>query len=350
MNGRHHDYPMYVAMPRDLKLLRSVMVSLFAIMSANAGPTDPDRIAAIPTLQRVKIFENKALSFDFTGPRGPRIPRLLAIAEALDGPVATQPVFYYIFATLQGANDPDFPLRWGCADGVVFCTMKYPAIHEPTGPTLQRFPIDAIVVKPDDGCSPFDSTKLGNRYTSPSDGGPPPHYVGCGPVAMALQGRHRWKGERGGGDPVKQVFLDIRALDDTQVELYMTGDGQLVKWLFDGATWKYIRTYDLRLNGEFMALEGDTMLVAVQDNRWCAFSGFEDGEAKVTPIAEVDDHEPMTVVDDVDAKRSFLHFKDTLYDAEGRAVQRIAAGLASAEKVRELANAVRKHRPNERGK
>ena len=147
-----------------------------------------------------------------------------------------------------------------------------------------------------------------------------------------------------------KVTFDFQPVADTQIWLFMTIDGRLSKWFYDGKEWAHKRTYDLQIDGEFMVLEGGTVLVAVQDNRWCAFSGFEDGEAKVAPIAEVDDHEPMTVVDDVDAKRSFLHFKDTLYDAEGRAVQRIPAGLGSAEKVRELANAVRKHRPNERGK
>jgi hypothetical protein len=79
----------------------------------------------------------------------------------------------------------------------------------------------------------------------------------------------------------------------------------------------------------------------------CIFSDFEHGGAKVTPVADVDANEPMTVVDDVDAKRSFLLLKDVLYDAEGREAERLPRGLDQVPRIREVWKVLRKHTPKD---
>jgi hypothetical protein len=142
-----------------------------------------------------------------------------------------------------------------------------------------------------------------------------------------------------------KVVLDISSKGDTQLELFMTVDARLSKWFYDGAGWEHKRTYDVRVDGEFMVLEGGTALVGVRDKRLCVFIGFDTGETKITPVAEVDPNEPMTIVDDVENRRSFLLYKDVLYDAEGRSVERLPAGLDPVAKVREVWRAIRKQPP-----
>jgi hypothetical protein len=209
----------------------------------------------------------------------------------------------------------------------------------------------ALIEGLDDGRC-LDRTKLDNRYRSVDGTFPAPNYVGCDPIAEALQGFHRgWgHGEKWIGEPARAVHYDIRAVDDTQVDLFVTSDGDLFKWLFDGGVWKYQRPYDLRAEGEFMVLEGGASLVAQREGRWTLFTGFNDDRTQVTPVAEVDGDEPLTVLDDVDNRRSFLLYKDVLYDTEGRSLERLPAGLDSVAKIREVWKAIRRQPPKEQPK
>jgi len=226
VNGRYRDYHECVAMPYNIKSLSAVSVFLLALMSTNAAPTDPGRTAPIPALQRVKIVGNKAWGFDFAGSRGPRVPRLMEIRERPADAGGKYAEFYYIFASTQGANEPDAPLRCDMAASVLFCAFQMPRMHQPTGPLILRYPVEMLLAGPDDGRSSLDQAKMGGRYNSP-DGAPPPNYVGCGPVGQALQGFHReWKEGKGRvGEPARAVHYDVRALDDARVEMFLTADG-----------------------------------------------------------------------------------------------------------------------------
>ena len=340
---------MIISYRRTCMLVIAVCGAAVAFTRAET-PGAPGGDRSDPNLVRMKAFHDKAYFYEFNGPQGVRTPVLVEVA----GSGSKMP--YQLFPA-AGAHFPQGPLRWDCTEGVMYCTHKFPDVHQRTAPSVWLYALGALKAGPDDGGGAID-IEVARRIAPFTVGDRYVRRVPLGPIRAVYLGLSGWKtgdeplqeGLRASGNEAATVYYDFDVTQDVQMNFVMTIDGQLSAWLFDSERWTFTKTYDLRIDGEFMILEDGASLVAQREDRWCVFSGFDGGERKVTPIAEVDDHEPMTVVDDVDAKRSFLHFKDTLYDAEGRAVQRIAAGLGSAEKVRELANAVRKHRPNERGK
>jgi len=227
-------------------------------------------------------------------------------------------------------------LPWSVTDHLVLWPARYP-LGSPQSAWLMRFKLHELRAAPGPA---IEGAKQNGGGAGVQGVGSPPVFLR--PVA-GPKSRH-FVDEDGTErllPNIPEVHYDFRALDDESLDLVVAVDGRLSRWLFEGEEWRQRRTYNFRVDGEFMILEDGASLVAQREDRWCVFSGFEEGEAKVTPIVAVDGNEPMTVVDDVDAKRSFLHYRDGLYDAEGHVVERIPGGLNPVEKVRALAKAVR---------
>jgi hypothetical protein len=106
-------------------------------------------------------------------------------------------------------------------------------------------------------------------------------------------------------------------LDDTQVELFMTADGDLYKWLYDGKTWKYERDYAVRIPSEFLIFGNGKSLLTDQEGGWCIVRDIEKEDATCDPIVDRVEGEPLTLVEDrVEQKNFFLH--RGLLDDDGR--------------------------------
>jgi len=304
-----------------------IVMTRHALADSNA---EAGRVAPA-ALQRMKVFDDAAYGFDFVVPRGPGFPAFHEVrAVARDGPErhSTQ---YYLFGAMEGANTLRFPLRWDIAGNTLFCTFKMLEIHQPTGPSLFRYPLDALIAGPDDGRTALDSKRA-----------PSAAYVGCQPIGGALQGFHRgWReGVFRVGEPARVVHYDIRAIDEAQVELFVTADGELSKWLFDGKAWKNLRHYDLRVTGEFLVFDDGQSLVTEQDGQWAVIPDIEDAKAAFVAIAARVENEPLTLVEDkVERSHFFLH-RDKLVDARGRELFSVRDARDHNERIRRVVDFV----------
>ena len=163
-------------------------------------------------------------------------------------------------------------------------------------------------------------------------------YGGCDPVGAALQGFHR--GWREGifrvGGLAKVVHYDIRAIDDTQVELFMTADGELSKWLFDGKTWKNERHYDLKVTGEFLVFDDGRALVTELDGEWSLIRDIETDDPAVGPFVDRVEAVPLTLVEDKIEKKNFFLHRDKLLDDTGRELFTVRASRDHTDRLRKV--------------
>jgi hypothetical protein len=299
---------------------RKVAISTaIAVTFCVLARADGDRGATQqPRLQRISVAVDRAYFFRFDTPRGSDTPALIEVATVSGAEKNT--ITYYLFGGLRSIHTDRCPFRWSSAHSALFCTqfvIEPPPF--PGAPGLYRYPLDALVAGPDDGRLPIDDSRIDPGFLQPG-ALPPPNYVGCNPIGEALQGFHRgWKeGKNRVGDPAKVVHYDIRALDDTRVELYMTADGELWKWLFDGKTWERQRGYDFRVEGEFLVFDEGHSIIAEQDGKWCIVRDIGKENATCDPIVDRVEGEPLTLVEDkVEQKNFFLH-RDRLLDDTGR--------------------------------
>ncbi len=320
-----------------LSVIVVLTTALCGVGTAGAGSDIGTPRTGEPALQRLKVVDGGTYFFDFAVPRGkgsPALEKLPVVSELHEGQAAIR---YFLFGAMEGANTPRFPLRWDIAENTLLCTFKMLEAHQPTGPSLFRYPLDAVVVGPDDGRWPLDPNKVPGRFNE-SRGFSAPNYVGCNPIGEALQGFHRgWReGKNRVGEPAKVVHYDIRALDDYRVELYMTADGELFKWLYDGKTWKYERDYAVKIPNEFLILGNGKSLLTDQDGGWCIVRDIEREDATFDPIVDRVEGEPLTLVEDkVEQKTFFLH-RDRLLDDTGRELFTARASRDHTDRLRKV--------------
>ncbi len=272
----------------------------------------------IPAVQRAILQSESAFYFDFSGQRGPEIPILISVRGGQEPAEKVSP--YFLFGTLRGISTPKWPLRWDVAEEALYCTQFVGGLAPwPAPPGIYRYPVAALVRGPDDGRWPLDNNKIPPGF---QDQGRPLNldYGSLAPLRDALQGFHRgWKeGKNYVGDPAKVVHYDIRALDDTRIELYMSADGELSRWLFNGTSWKNLRHYDVRVTGNFLVFGNGKSLVTDQDGRWSIVRDIEKENATCDPLVDRVEGEPLTLVEDrVEQKNFFLH-GNVLLDDTGR--------------------------------
>jgi hypothetical protein len=141
-----------------------------------------------------------------------------------------------------------------------------------------------------------------------------------------------------------QVFhYDIQAIDDAQVELYMTADGALSKWLFDGMAWKKQSDYNLRIEGEFLVFDGGRSLVSARAGKWSVVRNFENPVIQI--ITDRIEGEPLTLIEDkVEQKDFFLH-RNMLLDDRGRELFTVRAPRDHSDRLRKVIDFVVTRRP-----
>lgn len=286
--------------------------------------------AAAPRLERIKARATEVWFFDFRVPRGPGIPALARLTAngAVREPNAI--LRFFIFGAIEGANLPETPLRWDIADPGILITTTSITAGPRTCPTLLRYPFDALVAGPDDGRVAANMNKFQDldAYASFTN------YVSCAPICGAVTGLYvNWNGKDTLSDPAKIVHYDIRALDENRVELFLTADAKLYKWLYDGKKWKNEALYPVRVDNEFLVLGDGKSLVTDQFGQWCIIRNVEDADAACEPIADRVESEPLTLVEDkVEQKNYFLH-RDKFLDDRGRELWTVGDARDHNERV-----------------
>jgi len=206
-------------------------------------------------------------------------------------------------------------LPWSLTDGVLFVGMHGRGIHTPgTLSVLWRFPVGSDAVRPE-SC-----------------------YCGLDPVSSAWQRTIR---DDAGQlkllpDFPRAVFYDLYALDERRVDVFVSVDGQLAKWTFDGEKWQYDHGYQFRVIGPFLIVDGGKSIVAERDGKWSLIRGIERDEPDVRPLTERIEGEPLTLVEDkVEQKNFFLH-RDRLLDDNGRELFIARASRDHTDRLRKV--------------
>ena len=306
-----------------------------------AQPSDGnDTKVAHPTMQRVSLMSDRALFFEFAVARGPGTPALIEIG--IGAGVSRDGTLYFPFGVLRRIHTDSWPFRWSIADSAIYCTQLVAGLAPwPAPPGLYRYPSNALAAGPDDGRWPLDDARILASFRTAGRSASL-DYGSCIPIRDALHGFHRgWGTEQPrSGDSAKVVHYDIRALDEKQVELYLTADGELYKWLYDGKAWKYGRVYPVPVANEFLVLENGKSLVTDQEGKWCLIRNIEDDNAKCEPLAERVEGQPLTLVEDrVEHTGYFLH-RDRVLDDKGRTLATLRPSTNDTDRVRQAVDAV----------
>ncbi len=315
-----------------------------------------------PLLQRMIIMDNMSYAVDYADPRG-RGGRSLVMVEGNKPPVQ-QATTVFIFGrhfALDAVTGKFYPpgeedpftaaaYRWTIGGRSLFAAWRLGF-----GDDVQRYSMDAFVIEPDDARM-FDSGIEGltdiKGPTMHIVGGVHGNYTCLNPIRQKQTGLMGWKeGDedvRPGlqmGTPPQMFNYDIRALDDVRIELYMTADGELARWLYDGKlsrwlndvkSWKYQRKYDLRVSGEFLVCDEGRSIVAERDGRWSLIRNIENATPTVQAIVDRVEGEPLTVVEDkVEQKNFFLH-RNALLDDNGREVFTARAVRDHTDRLRKV--------------
>lgn len=286
-----------------------------------------------PELQKSTIGSDSSWHFDFATTRGAAIPALVKTT----GPrTDNQELRFYLFGVIEGANRVGFPLRWDINEGVLFVTYTLPPVHHPATPSLQRYPLNALVAGPDDGRPALDLQKFKNldeyvNYTN---------YGSCVPIADIFTGLYfSWEAKNRIKKPVKEVHYEIRVIDATTVELFMSADGELSRWVFDGKDWKNLKHYDFRMEGEFLVFDEGRSVVFQRDGKWAIMRNIDEATPVVRDLTDRVEDEPLILVEDRVSRYQHFIDRDRLLDADGREVSRLRRGPAR-ERIREAIDTV----------
>lgn len=304
---------------------------------------------APPSLQRMKVLNAHSYAFDFAAAHGPAAPALVQISNMRGTGEDDRTTYYYLLGNMP-ANTHLEPLRWDANGGMIVCT--YPHVVPGTGPFLNRYPIHALVSR-SNMVSALDRSRLDHRSVGPY-GRPAPNYGGLAPIGAAHLGLEGWElgdepmgnGLHMCGKCIPVTHYDIRALDDSQVELFVTMNDKLSRWLFDGKKWTFRRNYPGTINGPFLICDEGNALVAEVDGHWCLVRGFDKQNAEVRQIVKKTDNEPLVLVEDLVARTNYFQLGGRLYDENGAGLWTVRRGQHSSTQFKSIVDYVCSRRPN----
>lgn len=322
----------------------TVFLLVLFMFAVSVGAMEPE--PRPPSLQRTKVLNTRAYLFDFDMPRGPGTPALAEIPN-VSGGNARGGVYYYLFGVVRRVSTSGSPLRWDVSNGMVFCTRQSRPAHLHLGPVLSRYPTNALISGPDDGRDSLDRSKLGQGTDSPT-GLPPPNYIGLGPIRAAYMGLDGWQvgdepiqhGLHTSSNGIPVVHYDVRALDDVRVELYMTVNGKLSRWLFDGEKWTLAKNYSAIINGPFLVCKEGNAIIAEKDAHWCIIEPLDNRNPAIRQIVKRVPGEPLVLVEDLIAGRNYFQQQGKLYDENAAAIWSMPVGLEGIARFKSVVDFV----------
>lgn len=347
-----------LSMRIDIQVLcfRICAVFAFALFVDSTVAGDSELTTRQQTLQRMRVLGTKSYVFDFSdinGITGRSLVELVNMGQAGN----TTAVRFYLFGLDRGVVKPkvlngvDCPLRWALSNKMIFVTREFRGVP-PEAPWLLRYPLEALVIRPD-GTTEIEWSKF-KRRDPPlrADLGPRLDYTILAPIAWTRMGLEGWKegdglvvdGLRASQAGIPIVHYDVRALDDVRVELYMTVNGKFSKWVFDGKKWTLSTNYPRRINGPFLICNGGSALVAEVDGHWCLVRSFDKQTAEVSQIAKKTDNEPFVLVEDIVARKNYFQYKGTLYDENRVQVSAVPSGSNRLNQLKSVVDSVRSRR------
>ena len=352
-----HNHKRLVFSSRQV-LFCATTVSTIALCGAPhsvLGQSDGWPVGA-PTLQRMLVLDDKSYAMDYAEPRGID-GRALVIAYAAPSRVGEMTSAFLFGRNLGIVKPPDArptqtmqAYRWTLGGHTVFATQNIPIPSPKGGVTWAlKFSIDLLVAQPD-GTAMFDSTKLPGPIMW--GGGKAIPHIGLEPIGAYHLGLSGWKlgdmplqsGLRMARAAPKQICYDFCALDDVRLELYMTADGKLSRWLFDGEEWTLRENYSVKVDGPFLICNGGKGIVTKRENIWCLVGDLSEKQAKVQRIVKSSPDEPFTLVEDKVTGIDYFEYRGVLYDENGVDLCPIPRDTDAASRLKAITEFVRSRR------
>jgi hypothetical protein len=139
------------------------------------------------------------------------------------------------------------------------------------------------------------------------------------------------------------AFFDIRAVNEFTIELYLTADGRLSVWTFDGSEWVFQRVLPPQIHGVFRICHNGTAAVAVRDEHWCLISPLDSETPEVIPLAPANDSDRLWIVEDTVKKETFFVNGNAMLTMEGKQITSVPDNQthSTEQKVEWIAEFVR---------
>ena len=229
------------------------------------------------------------------------------------------------------------PIRWTWGETTCFLShhLNIPTMHPVN---LSSHSVSELV------CRAFSDnvdTECAVRYHGRSSG-----YCSITPAKEALTGFMSLTDEgfeRTMPPAPHVVQYDIRAVNDTVIELFMTVDQRLTKWVYDGKQWKHLRNYPIEIKGEFLVCQDGRSLVTERDGNWSVVE-FEAAEPIFKAITERVPDQPLTLVEDTVEKQTYFEHRGDVFDKAGVKVWAAPSGLKRNDRAQALVDFVRTRR------
>lgn len=148
------------------------------------------------------------------------------------------------------------------------------------------------------------------------------------------------------------LHYDLHPIVEGRLDLYVTVDGDLYRWLFDktigsgkqwsfGDAWQLEAKYDFKLQGPFLFLGTiGKGVVAERDGQWSVIGPLDAEEPDARVIVARDQELPLNLVEDVHAKKDYFRQGKRLFDDRGRFIAAINTLAGHDDQLREVVSKV----------
>lgn len=309
--------------PKNANLLCASRIFASLIASGAVCLASGDDIE-VSSITRVQVFADRAY-FLGTAATELETPMLVELPSGVPRPGYSERCLR-VFGT---PSKEHFQLnqRWSAFSDGIYCTLFGAALMR-----YQSADLDHLAAP----CSGSDVP------STAKDGGKPPitSYAMLDPMVSA-RNRLVWDAP---DSPrllakIPIVFYDIQAVDKEKIELFLTVDGGLTKWLFNGKEWRILKHYDFRLEGEFLAFDQGRSLVFERDGKWSVMRNIDDADSEVRALVNRVENEPLILVEDIVSQTNHFIDRDRLVDENGKEIVRLRQG-GSRDRIRNAVQAV----------
>ncbi|MFA5780110.1 MAG: hypothetical protein WC947_08220 [Elusimicrobiota bacterium] len=334
----------------SLTVLLLAMTFIFAIVQISYGDIDvsePFRKAII-FKENIYFFEEKP----------PKVWHTAFIRKKLQPKPSTKDEeSFHIFAVNSDLGGKVVTLRWDIADNVMLCAEPSSFPMDPRVPFigLLRYPISQMHPN-EPGFSPLPipkkvKDKSGRMVFLPDEKGHyPPNYGKLDPVSFAYK------------DPrIKKIWYDIRGIDKDTTELYLSIDGSVSVWLYDGGTkgtewkkardltaeteglyhlpegtgWKKTKNLSVKIEGPFRLLPAGDDAVVLEQGKWFVLEGILGDKVKRRELPILDGNRTVMLLINMDKKETLL-LQNEIVTLKGEVVKQPPWGLYQKDILRFL--------------
>ncbi len=301
------------------------VLAALTIVQPSVGDAPATRVA--PELQRIIVLERHAYCFR-EEPRALTTPAPLVEYDwhSNDSPRAVRE--YYLEDVWTQVR---MPMAWTISGGAVHTILDYGVL---TG--MRHWPIAALV--------PGKNRRhpLGLEKVPFGPARPTVHTVrpilslASGRYALTETGLDTHSTDASAAGSYRDVFVDLRPLEEGAFELFVAVEGRLSVWSGNNEDWQFMRIVPTPVKKPFLVFDDGRRLVTERNGDWCIIGPLEAAEPEARPIIAKDANKPLILVEDVVAKRNYFRMGDNLMDDRGMVLERLDTSEPLEDQMREV--------------